>query len=144
MNIIEIFGHLGADPEVRVTPNGTKVTTLRVACNSKKSGKEETMWWRVTLWGTQFDKMMTYLKKGSAVIVVGEMTKPEIYNDKEGRPQVSLQMTAEMIRFSPFGTGRGERSESGSTQQYQAKESGGNEFASYGATTQNDDEEMPF
>lgn len=103
MIIIEIAGHLGADPEVRFTPGGQKVTSLRVATNSRKSGKEETVWWRVTIWGERFDKMMPYLKKGSAIIVIGEMSKPEIYTDKEGRPQVSLDLTAEMIRFSPFG-----------------------------------------
>lgn len=103
MIIIEIAGHLGADPEVRFTPSGQKVTTFRVATNIRKSGKDETVWWRVTVWGERFDKMMPYLKKGSAVIVIGEMSKPEIYTDKEGRNQVSLDITAEMIRFSPFG-----------------------------------------
>lgn len=103
MIIIEIAGHLGADPEVRFTPGGQKVTNLRVATNTRKSGKDETVWWRVTIWGERFDKMMPYLKKGSAIIVIGEMSKPEIYTDKEGRPQVSLDLTAEMIRFSPFG-----------------------------------------
>lgn len=103
MIIIEIAGHLGADPEVRFTAGGQKVTTLRVATNTRKSGKDETVWWRVTIWGERFDKMMPYLKKGSAIIVIGEMSKPEIYTDKEGRPQVSLDLTAEMIRFSPFG-----------------------------------------
>ena len=103
MNIIEIFGHLGTDPEVRFTTSGLKVTNLRVATNVRKKGKDETVWWRVTIWGDRFDKMITYLKKGSAVIVVGEMDKPEIYTDKEGRPQVSLEMTAEFLRFSPFG-----------------------------------------
>jgi single-strand DNA-binding protein len=103
MNIIEIFGHLGADAETRFTPSGQKVTTLRVACNTKRGGKEETLWWQVTLWGDSYDKILPYLKKGSAIIVVGEMSKPEIYTDKEGRTQVSLRMTAEFLRFSPFG-----------------------------------------
>ena len=47
--------------------------------------------------------MMTYLKKGSAVVVVGEIGPPQIYTDREGKPQVSLEITAEIIRFSPFG-----------------------------------------
>lgn len=115
MNIIQIAGHLGADPETRFTPTGQKVTTLRVAANTRKAGKEETVWWRVTVWGDRFDKLMPYLKKGSAIIVVGEMSKPEIYTDKEGRPQISLELTAELIRFSPFG--RSDRSsQEGSSQ----------------------------
>lgn len=103
MNHVHIAGHLGSDPEVRFTSGGQKVTALRVACNSKKGGKEETTWWKVTIWGEQFDKMIPYLKKGSPVMVFGELAKPEIYTDREGNPQVSLNLTASSIQFSPFG-----------------------------------------
>jgi single-strand DNA-binding protein len=103
MNFIHIAGHLGADPETRFTPSGKKVTTLRIATKSRKGGNDETIWWRVTIWGDQFDKMLTYLKKGSAVIVFGEMQKPEIFTDREGKPQISLEITASSIQFSPFG-----------------------------------------
>lgn len=103
MNLIHIAGHLGADAEVRYTSTGKKVINLRVATRTRKRGVDDTIWWRVTLWGDQYDKMVPYLKKGSSVIVVGEMQKPEIFNDKEGRPQISLDVTAVHIQFSPFG-----------------------------------------
>jgi len=103
MNIIEIAGHIGADPVTRFTATGQKVTTFNVAVNSRKGGSDVTMWFRITIWGDRFDKLLTYLKKGSAVIVLGELQKPEIWTDKEGRPQISLDVTAEIIRFSPFG-----------------------------------------
>jgi single-strand DNA-binding protein len=103
MNFVNIAGHLGADPEVRFTPAGKKVTTLRVATRSRKGGADVTIWWRVTIWGEQFDKMIPHLKKGSAVVAYGELQKPEIYNDREGKPQISLEMWASNIQFSPFG-----------------------------------------
>ncbi|MBS4168282.1 single-stranded DNA-binding protein [Parachlamydia sp. AcF125] len=116
MNHLYLAGHLGADPDSRFTPGGQKVTTLRIATNSYQNGQDVTTWWRVTCWGDKFDKILPHLKKGSAVIVTGEMKKPEIYTDKEGRPQIALEVTAESIRFSPFGKSeRGER-ESGSQQ----------------------------
>lgn len=156
MNILEIFGHLGADPETRVTPSGQKVTTLRIASNIRKGGKDETMWWRVTLWGTEFDNLLPHLKKGSALIVVGNMDKPEIYTDKEGRQQISLQMTAEFIRFSPFG--KSERSEQQQQQQQQQRPAmqhssqpfQGTEVAQYasgyasGGHAESEDDQMPF
>jgi single-strand DNA-binding protein len=103
MNVIQIAGHLGADPVTRFTATGQKVTTFTVAVNGRKGGNEVTTWYRVTIWGDRFDKMLPYLKKGSAVIVVGELQKPEIWVDKEGRQQISLEVNAEIIRFSPFG-----------------------------------------
>ena len=100
MNYTHIAGHLGADPETRFTSSGKKVTSLRVAC---KSGRDGTIWWRVTIWGDQFDKMLPYFKKGGPIVVVGEMSVPEIFTDKEGNPQISLQLVAFSISFSPFG-----------------------------------------
>jgi single-strand DNA-binding protein len=105
MIIVEVAGHLGSDPEVRYTPSNQKVTSFRVATNIKRGEKEKTVWWRITCWGDRFDKRLAYLKKGSAVIVVGEMGIPEIYTDKSGNQQISLELTAEIISFSPFGKG---------------------------------------
>jgi len=101
------MGHLGTDPEVRFTSSGQKVTTLRVATNQKRGGKEETLWWRVTVWGEQCDKIMSYLKKGSSVVVNGDMLKPEIYTNREDQPQISLNVVAYNISFSPFGRKEG-------------------------------------
>ena len=105
MNFIHIAGNLGTDPEVRYTSSGKKVTTLKVASRSRKgkNGEDLTIWWRVTVWGEQFDKMMSYLKKGSAVMVYGDVHKPEIFTDREGKPQASMEITAAHLEFSPFG-----------------------------------------
>ena len=118
MNQITIAGHLGADPEVRFTSSGQKVTTLRVAARARRGAKDETIWWKVTIWGDQFDKMIAYLKKGSAIIVVGELSKPEIFTDREGRPQVSMNITASNLQFNPFGKPEG----SGSAQVAESQE----------------------
>jgi single-strand DNA-binding protein len=103
MNQSTIAGHLGQDPEVRFTSSGKKVTTLRVAARARKSGKDETIWWKVTIWGEQFDKIIPYFKKGSPIIVMGELSPPEIFTDREGKSQVSMNITAHHIAFSPFG-----------------------------------------
>ncbi len=50
MNFIQVAGHLGADPEVRYTSSGKKVTVLRVAAKSRKASKDHTIWWRITIW----------------------------------------------------------------------------------------------
>src|SRR5579872_387495 len=103
MNKLIIAGHLGADPETRFTSTGKKVTTLRVAARCRKGAQDDTIWWRVTIWGDQFEKMLPHFKKGSPIIVYGELHKPEIFKDREGNPQVSLELTAIDLQFSPFG-----------------------------------------
>jgi single-strand DNA-binding protein len=105
MIIVQIAGHLGQDPEVRFTPSGQKLTILRVATNIRRGDKEKTVWWRATIWGDRFDKRLAYLRKGSAVFVMGEMGPPEMYTDKNGNQQISLEITAEMVSLNPFGRG---------------------------------------
>lgn len=115
MFIVNLAGHLGKDPETRFTPSGQKVTSFTIATNHRKGKEDVTIWVRVTIWGDRFDKMISYLKKGSAVIVTGRMNPPSSYTDKEGRTQISLDVTAEMIEFSPFG--RSDRPGEGQMQQ---------------------------
>ncbi|MCC5832984.1 MAG: single-stranded DNA-binding protein [Chlamydiales bacterium] len=104
MIIVEIAGFLGADPEERFTATGKRVVSLRVATRVRQRGQDDTVWWRVDIWGDRFDKMLPYLKKGSGVIVIGKMgKKPETYVAKDGTTQVSLTLSAEIVEFSPFG-----------------------------------------
>lgn len=104
MNFTQLAGHLGADPEERRTSGGKKVVSLRVAVHGWSDGKEETIWWNVSCWGDEFDNILKFLKKGSAIIVLGIMRrKPRIWTDREGKPQASLELDARMLWFNPFG-----------------------------------------
>lgn len=113
-NLVHIAGHLGADPEARFTSSGKKVTTLRVATRVRRGQNDDTIWWRVTIWDERYEKMIPHLKKGSAVMVTGELHKPEIFNDREGKPQVSMELTAVHVQFSPFGRPQGQSDASSS------------------------------
>lgn len=158
MNILEIMGNLGADPDVRFTPSGQKVTTLRVADNVRRGGvEEEPIWWELTLWGETFDKMMPYLKKGSGIIAVGEMMRPEMYTDKEGKTRIRMKMRVEFLRFPPFGKSERQEQQQGShmaqaAQAHPANNFGDNNFMSSAggergyssASNTHSDDEMPF
>jgi single-strand DNA-binding protein len=103
MNKVFIAGHLGGDPDSRFTPSGQKVTSFSVATNVREGKEDVTIWWRVSVWGDRFDKMLTFFKKGSSIIVHGSIRPPRSYVDKEGRTQISLEITADSLEFSPFG-----------------------------------------
>ncbi len=118
MNYLLIAGHLGADPEERFTATGKRVVTLRLAARTRQGGKDETIWYRVNIWGDRFDRMLPYLKKGSGIIVMGELSKPETYVDKEGTTRVSLTVSAETIKFSPFGRSEKPSAQSEGAQQF--------------------------
>jgi len=103
MNTISLMAFLTRDPETRHTQQGLKVTTLSVADNAKVKGEDVVTFWRCTIFGDAFDKMLPYLKKGSAVIVDGEMQPPSLYDKKDGSGKgISMGLTVRNLRFSPF------------------------------------------
>lgn len=102
MNWTMVMGHLGGDPEERVTPGGQKVTSFNVASNTWRKGQEETVWYRITVWGDRAGPIIQHLKKGSGVVVTGEL-HVEIFTNRDGMPQISRNLTADNVRFMPGG-----------------------------------------
>lgn len=78
LNKVMLIGNLGADPEVRATPNGAQVATFRVACSESwkdQSGQrqERTEWVTCVAWRQQAEIAQKYLHKGSKVYVEGKL-----------------------------------------------------------------------
>lgn len=106
---LTIVGNLGADPEMRYMPDGTAVTNLRLATNRKwtdGSGnvREETTWFRVSVWGKQAEACNQYLAKGRQVLVVGRLKaddsgNPRTYQANDGSTRASFEVTAEQVKF---------------------------------------------
>lgn len=104
-----LVGNLGRDPEMRYTPSGTAVTNLSVATNRRftdSSGetREETIWFRVSVWGRQAETVNQYLRKGRQVLVEGRLVpdengNPRIWNRQDGTPAASFEVSAIEIRF---------------------------------------------
>ena len=101
---ITLIGHLGADPEMRYTQDGTPVTSFRIAVNRRRRAQdgttqEETVWFGVSAWERQAELCNQYLTKGQRVLVVGEIREPRIYTDREGNTRASLDVRARTVRF---------------------------------------------
>jgi single-strand DNA-binding protein len=125
---ITIVGYLGRDPEMRYTPSGQPVTNFSIATSRKWAGQDgqqrnETVWWRVTVWGKQAETCNQYLSKGRLVLIEGriggdrtpqsdgsEQIVPHIWTGQDGQPRAQFEITAQTVRF--LG-GRGEPSPAG-------------------------------
>ena len=99
-----IVGYCGSNPEQRFTPNGDPVTTFSVATSRKYGEKDETTWFRVSVWGKQAESCSKYLSKGSKVLVEGRLRpdasgNPTTFQRKDGTWSASFEVTAENVRF---------------------------------------------
>lgn len=104
-----LVGNLGRDPEMRYTPSGTAVTNLSVATNrrytdSQGNQVEETVWFRVSVWGKAAEAVNQYLTKGRQVLVEGRLIadasgNPRIWSRQDGTPGASFEINAQTVRF---------------------------------------------
>lgn len=120
-----IIGNLGRDPEMRFTGDGTPVTDFSVAVNRRWSGqdgeqREKTWWFRVTCWRRLAETTNQYLRKGSPVMVIGEVDA-SAFTGNDGQPRASLELTARDVRFLPR-SGSGGPDDSGSGAAYPQEE----------------------
>jgi single-strand DNA-binding protein len=107
MNKMMVIGNLGSDPEMRYTPNGQAVTSFSIATNYKYTApdgerREETEWFRVSVFGRQAESCNQYLSKGKKVFVEGRL-KSRSYETRDGQTRFSNDILANDVRFIDAG-----------------------------------------
>lgn len=88
-NAVTLIGNLGKDIEIFETSNGKKIGRTSVATSSSyKNEKGETVqntqWHNIIAWNKTAELMEKVLKKGSKVVLKGELVNNS-YKNKEGR-----------------------------------------------------------
>lgn len=101
MNKVILVGNLGVDPEVRQMNNGDSVCNLRVATSEswkdKATGdrKSKTEWHTVVVFGKSADICGQYLRKGSKVLVEGQIETRK-WSDQSGNDRYSTEVVVRM------------------------------------------------
>ena len=100
LNRVTLLGNLGADPEIKHTPKGTKVCSLRLATaenykDAKGEWQEITDWHYVSLWEYLAERAEKYLKKGSRIYVEGKL-KTRSY-EKNGETRYFTEVRANSL-----------------------------------------------
>ena len=87
-NKVQLIGHVGNDPEIKLFDGGKKLANLTLATNeSYKNDKgekvEETQWHKVVAWGKTAEIIEKYVTKGKEIAIEGKLTHRS-YDDKNG------------------------------------------------------------
>ncbi len=115
LNKVMIIGNVGSEPEIRMTPSGSKVAKLSVATNrvyQDRTGQqqEKTERHRCTFWGKLADIVEQWVKKGDRLFVEGRIEYSQTQDDQGGTRYWTDIVVSEMVML---GSGQGGPSDGG-------------------------------
>ena len=103
INRVVLVGNLTRDPELRHTPSGTPVCSLRLAVNTRR--KDESGQWTdkpnyfdITVWGQQGENCAQYLAKGRPVAIDGRLEWRE-WEAQDGAKRQAVEVVADSVQF---------------------------------------------
>lgn len=135
MNSLNFTGNIGSDAEIRYTPDQKPVTSWSVALRSGYGKSEKTNWVRCTMFGDRGTKLAEYLKKGTQVAVMGELSLNE-YTNKAGENKASLECNVANITLL------GSKNNSQDSSQYQPTQN--NAPANHAGGLDKMEDDVPF
>lgn len=97
INKVILIGHLGADPEFRVTPNNVQVANLRLATTEqwkdRQSGEQQqrTEWHRVVLFNGLAEIANDYCAKGKQIYLEGKLQTRK-WRDQQGNDRYTTEV----------------------------------------------------
>ena len=100
MNIIAIMGRLTADPEITSSTSGTTIARYTIAVDRRfaKEGSQKTDFFNCTSFGKQAEFAEKYLKKGTKVVLSGEMRLDLV--QKDGKNVTYPKIAVSEIEFA--------------------------------------------
>lgn len=115
LNLVQIIGHLGGDPEVRQTTSGVSVANFNVATSDqwkdKQTGekKEATQWHRIVAFNQLAEIMGQYLRKGAQVYIAGKLQTRSYEKDGETKYITEIVASQMLMLGSKGGSDRAEQ-----------------------------------
>lgn len=111
LNKVMLIGNVGADPEIRTTPSGTKVGKVSLATNRTfpdRSGQqqEKTEWHRLTFFGKLADIVEQYVTKGDRLYAEGRLEYSQTTDEQGGTRYWTDIVVTDMVMLG--GTAGGE------------------------------------
>jgi len=96
MRTITVSGNLGRDPEMRSTASGTSIANFSLAVRRNRpdeSGQYQSDWFSCAVFGNRASTIERYFKKGSHVVVTGDLELNEwTGNDGESHQQLAINV----------------------------------------------------
>ena len=104
INKVILIGNLGADPDTRMTQQGSAVTNLNIATDESYKDKNtgqmvpKTEWHRVVMFNRLAEIAKDYLKKGSKIYIEGRLQTRK-WQDQGGQDRYTTEIVANELQM---------------------------------------------
>jgi single-strand DNA-binding protein len=113
-NTITITGRLGADIDVRFTPQGKTVAVGRIADSPRRFDRDrnewvesgETLWLGFEIWDRKAEALADAAKKGDLLMITGSLTS-RTFDTKQGESRTVIEIKATEVAVAPRGQSQG-------------------------------------
>tara|TARA_B100000902_G_scaffold396604_1_gene458099 strand:- start:379 stop:846 length:468 start_codon:yes stop_codon:yes gene_type:complete len=101
LNKVILIGNLGADPEIREMPDGTKMAKFSIATSERYTNKagekiSNTEWHNIVLWRGTAEVAEKYLHKGDSVCIEGKL-KTRSWEDESGNKKYATDVQGDSM-----------------------------------------------
>ena len=81
LNVVNLVGRVGGDPDVKYFESGSVVCNLTLAVNRRTRNSDEPDWFSLELWGKTAEVAANYVRKGGLIGVTGTL-KMDYWQDR--------------------------------------------------------------
>ena len=103
LNKVILMGHMTADPELKQTGSGISVCSFSIGVNRRYSrsadqNQQSVDFINIVAWRQQAEFVSRYFKKGSSIIVCGQL-QTRNWTDNQGQKRYVTEVVADEVSF---------------------------------------------
>jgi single-strand DNA-binding protein len=97
-NKVQLIGHVGQEPEIKILEGGKKLAKFSIATNDvyyneNKEKVTDTQWHNITAFGKVAEIIESFVTKGKEIALEGKLTHRS-YDDKDGVKRTYTEVIA--------------------------------------------------
>ncbi|MGD1852570.1 MAG: single-stranded DNA-binding protein [Cyanophyceae cyanobacterium] len=99
LNVVNLVGRVGGDPDMRYFESGTVLCRLTLAVNRPTKNDDQPDWFSLEIWGKAAETAGNYVRKGSLLGIQGRLSI-DTWTDRNTNAQRSApKIRVEQFRF---------------------------------------------
>ena len=151
LNKVILMGHMTADPELKQTGSGISVCSFSIGVNRRYSrsadqSQQSVDFINIVAWRQQAEFVSRYFKKGSSIIVCGQL-QTRNWTDTQGQKRYVTEVVADEVSFGAPAANQGVGGDKPAAQGYTPTAYGAPSFNSASSASFEEipsDDSLPF